>query len=176
MFCSFIVIFYEMLLLLLFLVHWFNFAPIQRNLQRAREMWMRKKYIIESKVMSKAHLSHVIHQLHTHTPMQTHLRKQAKNVKSLFSWDERVQWWIKHTHTAAVITMTMLYLSLAYSIKIFLIHSLVYNYSFSHTDLLLLYFFSLTHSRISLSQLNYNQFSEIFFSLDDKRMYEQMMG
>lgn len=134
MFCSFIVIFYEMILLLLFLVHWFNFAPIQRNLQRAREMWMRKKYIIESKVMSKAHLSHVIHQLHTHTHtlMQTHLRKQAKNVKSLFSWDERDQWWIKHTHTAAVITMTMLYLSPAYSIKIFLIHSLVYNYSFSH--------------------------------------------
>lgn len=113
---------------------------------------------------------------HTHTLMQTHLRKQANNVKSLFSWDERVQWWIKHTHTAAVITMTMLYLSLAYSIKIFLIHSLVYNYSFSHTDLLLLYFFSLTHFRISLSQLNYNQFSEIFFSLDGKRMYEQMMG
>lgn len=39
-----------------------------------------------------------------------------------------------------------------------------------------LIFLSLTHSRISLSQLNYNQFSEIFFSLDGKRMYEQMIG
>lgn len=32
---------------------------------------MRKIYIIESKVMSKAHLSHVIHQLHTHTDADT---------------------------------------------------------------------------------------------------------
>lgn len=113
---------------------------------------------------------------HTHTDPDTLTETGEQREEFIFMRWARSMVNKTHSHSSRNQYDYALSLSCS-SLSKYLSYTLSYTVTHFQPQIYSCYFsLSLTHSRISLSQLNYNQFSEIFFSLDDKRMYVQMIG